>query len=238
MIRLFDKKIPVSPLFRGLTDFHCHILPGVDDGVKSEEESLSILDAYEKAGFSDVWFTPHVMDDTPNTTGYLKEVFDGFSAKYKGGLKLHLASENMIDGLFSNRLEKGDFLTIGDRFLLVETSCYTEAYDLEEKLSKIKEKGFSPVLAHPERYKYMTRDLYQHIYNSGVSFQLNLPALTGEFGADSKKRSAWLLENDLYSFVGSDLHGESGLKSLLDMKLPSRQYDMLEELIARYINNN
>ena len=94
-----SKKFGESGLFKGLTDWHSHILPGVDDGIRTEQESLALLDEYERAGIKEVWFTPHIMEDVPNTTSGLKEHFEEFTSRYKGNIRLHLAAENMLDTL-------------------------------------------------------------------------------------------------------------------------------------------
>ena len=72
---LFKKKIRLkdSGFFQGFIDWHCHLLPGVDDGVQTMEESLQILSFYEQLGVSEVWLTPHIMEDIPNTTEGLKD---------------------------------------------------------------------------------------------------------------------------------------------------------------------
>ena len=141
-------------LLEGITDWHCHLLPSVDDGVQTMEEALSILSAYEDAGISSIWLTPHVMEDFPNTTELLKRSFTELRNAYFGPVELHLAAEYMIDNLFMERLETNDLLPIGDdaRTLLVETSYFSAPLNFYSKLKTIKSKGYYPLLAHPERY--------------------------------------------------------------------------------------
>lgn len=90
----------------GFTDYHSHILPGVDDGVQTMDESLEILRLYEEQGIKSVWLTPHIMEDIPNTTAHLRDRFAELQAAYTGGVQLHLAAENMLDNLFEERLGK------------------------------------------------------------------------------------------------------------------------------------
>ena len=112
--------------FQGYADLHCHLLPGVDDGVKTMEGALVLLQRYAELGIRKVWITPHIMEDIPNETEFLKQRFQELKEKYQGPVELHLASENMIDNLFLVRLKKKDLLPIGDKqnHLLVETSLY------------------------------------------------------------------------------------------------------------------
>ena len=164
MFSFFKKKITIesSGILKGFTDFHSHILPGVDDGVKTMEETLKILSEYEKLGIEEVWCTPHIMEDIPNTTEKLKEQFQILLKNYDGPIKLNLAAEYMVDNLFAERLSKGDLLYIGNKQneLLIETSYYNPPLHFEAILDSIMSKGIYPVLAHPERYMYMNDNYY------------------------------------------------------------------------------
>ena len=113
-----------SGILKGMTDCHSHLLPGVDDGVGTLDESLRILDMMEKHGVRKVWLTPHIMEDIPNETVTLQEKFQELKRSYNGTLELALAAEYMMDNLFEERLEKDDLLPLeeGKRYLLVETS--------------------------------------------------------------------------------------------------------------------
>lgn len=95
----FSKKrtIAQSGILAGCTDHHSHILPGVDDGVESMDEALRILATYEAAGVKELWLTPHIMEDIPNTPDKLRARFAELTTRYKGNITLHLAAEYMID---------------------------------------------------------------------------------------------------------------------------------------------
>ena len=75
-----------SGFFQGFTDWHSHILPGVDDGVQTLEESLRVLEEYERLGVREVWLTPHIMEDIPNTTAHLRQRFEELQAAYSQGV--------------------------------------------------------------------------------------------------------------------------------------------------------
>lgn len=206
----FKKNISLrdSGIFRGFTDWHCHLLPGVDDGVQTMEESLQILSLYEELGISEVWLTPHIMEDMPNRTEDLKERFVELNAAYQGNITLHLAAENMLDNLFEERLAKNDLLPLGKdgKHLLVETSYFNPPMGLKNILLRIKAKGYYPVLAHPERYVYMDGNDYRQLKDMNVLFQLNLPGIVGMYGPDVKKKAEGLLKSGLYNLTGSDTH--------------------------------
>ena len=198
----------IATLLKGFTDHHSHILPGVDDGVKKMETSLKVLARYEALGFAEVWCTPHVMEDIPNTTAGLQARFAELTAAYQGPIKLHLAAEYMMDALFEERLQQDDLLTLGEagHHILVETSYFTPPMDMDGILRRIKQKGRYPVLAHPERYVYMDKQRYMALKAEGIRFQLNLSSLAGAYGAEAKEKSQWLLKKGFYDVAGSDLH--------------------------------
>lgn len=206
----FRKQVSLkdSDIFRGFTDWHCHLLPDVDDGVQTMQESLQVLSLYEELGISEVWLTPHIMEDMPNRTEDLKERFMELNAAYQGNITLLLAAENMLDNLFEERLAKNDLLPLGKegRHLLVETSYFNPPMGLNNILIRIKSKGYVPVLAHPERYVYMDTGDYRQLKEMNVMFQLNLSSIVGGYGTEVKKKAGWLLKNGFYGLTGSDTH--------------------------------
>lgn len=202
------KSLKDSGMFDGFTDWHSHILPGVDDGIQTMEDSIAVLRAYEDLGFKRVWLTPHIMEDYPNTTEGLKERFEELKKEWTGRLELRLASENMLDNLFEERLEKGDFLPIGEEgnHLLVETSYYTPPMGMDDLLEQVKGAGYFPVLAHPERYRYMEERDYEKYKDMGILFQMNFISLVGGYGETAKKKAEWLLSKGMVDLTGSDVH--------------------------------
>lgn len=210
-----------SGFFRGFTDWHSHILPGVDDGVQTMDEALQILAEYERLGVKEVWLTPHIMEDIPNTTEHLRERFAELQAAYQGNVALNLASENMLDNLFEDRLNKNDLLPIGKdgRHLLVETSYFNPPMGLQNILLRTKAKGYYPVLAHPERYLYMNESDYQKLKSMNIGFQLNQFSLLGMYGKEARRRSKLLHKQNMYDYTGTDIHRLTVLESALSFKI-------------------
>lgn len=212
----FHKKLTLEErgFFRDFIDWHCHILPGVDDGVQTTDEALQILAKYEQLGVKEVWLTPHIMEDMPNTTKHLRERFSELQVAYQGNVALNLASENMLDNLFEERLNKNDLLPIGKdgRHLLVETSYFNPPMGLHNILLRIKAKGYFPILAHPERYLYMTKSDYQQLKSMNIQFQLNQFSLLCLYGKEVRKRALMLQKLRMYDYVGTDLHRLNTLK--------------------------
>ena len=209
-----------SGILRGMTDYHSHLLPGVDDGAQTVEESLEILRLYEQLGIREVWFTPHIMEDIPNTTAGLRSRFEQFQKRYTGNIRLHLAAEYMLDNLFKERFAHRDLLPIGEEgnHLLVETSYFNPPMDLYGMIEKIKSAGFIPVLAHPERYTYMGEKEYHRLKEAGVMFQSNLPSLVGAYGASVKKKVEELHSKAMINLYGTDTHTLSSFNRILSFR--------------------
>lgn len=201
-----------SGVLQGATDRHCHILYGVDDGAKILEDALAVLAYDEEIGISEVWCTPHVMEDVPNTTEALKQRFAELQAAYQGPIELHLAAEYMLDTLFEERFNAGDLLTMEDDTLLVETSTWNPPADMTGTLRKIQKAGYRPLLAHPERYRYLTDPGYERLHKMGIHFQLNLGSLVGYYGETAMRKAHELLEKGWYSEIGSDCHRLATIK--------------------------
>lgn len=313
-----DNTVQGTDIFSGFTDWHCHILPGVDDGVQTMEEALDILDQYEEWGVRQVWLTPHIMEDIPNETQSLRERFAELQQAYVahrlerlqageiagqagneayddagndgregagndgrvthdqigghagndgregagndgrvtpdqiGGhtgnkgwghtgndgpadfdehgrpvlpkpVQLHLAAENMMDNLFEERLEKNDLLPIGPKgdHLLVETSYFNPPMHLYDILLAVREAGYQPILAHPERYVYMEMRDYERLHGLGIKFQLNLFSQTGRYGRHVIKKMEQLQQRHYYSYVGTDLHRIAMLGDVEQLRLRS-----------------
>ena len=211
------RSLEEAGILRGWTDWHSHILPGVDDGIRTQEQSRKVLAFYAEAGVTDVWLTPHVMEDIPNTPAALKERFSVLKSAYAGPVRLHLAAEHMLDNLFLERFEAGELLPLGPegKHLLVETSYFNPPMDLWDILERIRARGLQPVLAHPERYVYMEGKDYQRLKEMQVLFQLNLLSLAGLYGPGAARRAEILLEAGMYDLCGSDLHRLGAVREAL-----------------------
>lgn len=219
--KLFSKesKIKKSGLLDKKSDVHSHILYGVDDGVQQLEESLQILRELENLGIETLWCTPHIMEDIPNQTNFLQERFLQLEQAYKGKIQLHLAAEYMIDTVFNKRLLDKDLLPHGElkNHLLVETSYFNPPLNLDQTLKDIYSTGYYPLLAHPERYAYMTEEDYSKLKAEGIRFQLNLLSLKGMYGKMAQKKAEWILSKGFYDQVGSDIHSISQIHALNDL---------------------
>ena len=230
MFGLFHKKRSASDalLLKGGADRHSHILPGVDDGIRTMEDALETLSYLESQGLAELWLTPHIMEDVPNRTEDLRARFAELQAAYKGPVRLFLSAENMMDNLFAERLAKRDLLLHGEDSVLVETSTVAPPIDLWDMFGQMMSAGYRPLLAHPERYRYMSRKDYEKAHLLGVRFQLNLPSVVGAYGEEVRRRAVWLLGRGWYSMIGSDCHRLHALMRVCEAPVLDRR--TLEQL--------
>lgn len=224
---LFKKKRPALPVE---TDIHCHIVPGVDDGSPDAETSGLLLERMAAMGFKRVFASPHVTQDTfentPETlSGPMKELEQEI-AKRGIDIELHRHAEYRLDEFFLKQKKAGNLTPMPGDIILVENSFSQEPYELDNVLFDLKMEGYSPVLAHPERYMYYSQvnpDRYRDLHDSGVMFQINLLSLAGRYGRTVRATALELLEEGMVDFLGTDIHRESHVK-LIEEYLESRNF--------------
>ena len=221
-------KVSDSGLLQGYIDYHSHLLPGVDDGVQKFAVTKELLNLMQQHGVREILFTPHVMEDMPNTPEKLHELFESLDfSEYN--IKISLSAENMLDGFFS--LDRAKQLPLIQNKILVETSYFTPPYNFNEILKNILSSGMYPVLAHPCRYEYMEEKDYEKLREERIIFQLNVPALCGLYGSNVQKKAMWLLAHDFYSITGTDTHSLKQYKYFLESKMPRKCFKQLEKLL-------
>lgn len=208
---------PKVPLL--YVDIHSHLIPAIDDGSKSMEESILFLKKLESLGYKKVITTPHIMLDTYNNTK--KSVLEGLytlqeeSKRQDISLLIEAAAEYYLDEGLLPLIQKKEILLIADKYLLFETSYVHRPIQLEAVISEILSLGYIPLLAHPERYRYIDDPKEFHILKDlGVEFQVNLNSFTGYYGSHAKKHSHYLSKEGLINFLGSDTHNIKQLENL------------------------
>jgi len=221
MISFFRNKKNIDSRIEILeTDIHSHIIPGIDDGSKSMDESIALLKEFEKFGYKKLITTPHIMDKAYNNS---KESILFNLEKLKDECKreniniiLEAAAEYYVDEGFLALLEKGELLAIDDEYILFETSYIHRPVDLESVIYNIIMAGYKPLFAHPERYKYIKNPEkeFSELKEQGALFQVNLNSFTGYYGKQAKSHAMYLHESSMISFLGSDVHNQSHILSL------------------------
>lgn len=219
----FKKNLRSAGLLKGAVDRHSHILYGLDDGVRGLDSALSILSFLEDCGVSELWLTPHVMEDCPNTTAGIKKRYGELCKAYGGSIRLHIAAEYMLDPLFLKRLEEGDLLCMEDNTVLVENSVWRPSMDWLYMLEQLRSKGYHILLAHPERYSFLSESELGSLKSMDVRLQLNYGSLTGHYGRQVKARALEFLERGLYSCIGSDCHRHTIIMDQYSRKVLNRE---------------
>ena len=214
------------------TDIHSHLIPGIDDGAKTLEESITLLRTLQAFGYRRVVTTPHVMVDSyrNSTESILKglEILRHRAQQEGIALEIYAAAEYYMDEELNRRLQTGDLLTVED-YLLFETSYYVEPLNLTEVVYEIIAKGYRPLLAHPERYRYVQdfEGFYGSLRRLGVAFQVNINSLGGHYGRNAEQKAYWLMKQGWIDFLGSDLHHRhqaTNLESVIEKGLIQEAY--------------
>lgn len=239
----FTKKYFIADLLEGLTDMHCHILPNIDDGSKDNAMSLEMLKQYSELGYTSVIATPHIMNGFyDNTAVGITEAFIEFQSFIaENGYKNFVtsaAAEYMIDGGFDDLIEKKEFLPVTGNKVLVEMSYLQPPFNVTEQLFQLQLKGFEPILAHPERYPYLSNIAsVLEFKNKGCRLQLNLLSLGGHYGKDATRQAFSLLENGHFDYLATDAHHPGHFNVLKRITIPKKTLEYFESLVVRTNEN-
>ena len=193
-------------------DIHSHLIPGIDDGPKDMEKSLTILKEMEELGYKKMIITPHIISDLyPNNHESIEKGLEVLrSAAKEAGLNIELeaAAEYYLDDAFLHYLKQDNIMTVADKYLLCETSLLVKPLQFDEMIFQAEIAGFKVILAHPERYTYITdwEREYQELKEKGILFQVNINSFAGYYGKDAQKKALYLSEAGMIDFLGSDLH--------------------------------
>ncbi|MCB9082600.1 MAG: hypothetical protein H6555_12915 [Lewinellaceae bacterium] len=234
MLRNFFQRSPPHSDFSSLgTDFHSHLLPGIDDGAKTLDDSLTLLEGLRQLGYRKVITTPHIhWEYYPNSRAIIQaKLAEVQAAVTQAGLDIELgaAAEYYLDEHFAELLERNELMPVFDNFVLVEMSFFGKPPQLEQYLFRLQTKGYRPILAHPERYGFLHQDFaeYRRLKTMGCKFQLNLLALTEHYEASVRKAADRLLREGLIDYLGTDLHHQRHLDALREGLAGKRMQRML-----------
>lgn len=239
---LFDflkhKPKEARPIFESLgTDMHCHLVPMVDDGSKSMDESMACLRVMRAAGFENIICTPHFQFPRfPNEENDIRRFFTNLQKDISAhggvdGLKLAgVGGEYRIDSGFQDRIDKNKFLLVADKYLLVEFSLHQQVMGLDEILFDLQMKGFDIILAHPERYPYYSAQSsrLEHFKEMGILFQINILSLSGFYGEGPRQKAFQFVENGWAELMGTDMHNTLYAQALIDASHDRKIEKLLE----------
>ena len=233
---LFKKKsLELFDLSKIGIDMHSHLIPGIDDGSRSMDETIAMLAKFESLGYKKIITTPHIMQEVyPNTSEIinqgLKQVQE--TAKSLGlSIEIEAAAEYYFDDHLIELIKHKDILSFGQNYVLVEFSFHTPPIFEDQLFFEMQMAKYKPVLAHFERYPYFhdSLDKAKEYRNKGVNIQVNLNSLTGHYGPQVRKQAEKLIDANLVDFVGSDCHRMQHLM-MLEEHLSNPYFHKLEKL--------
>lgn len=211
---IFKKKLDLEPINLGVleVDMHSHLIPGIDDGSKTMDETIAMLAKFESLGYRKIITTPHILSDYYKNTPEI--ILAGLDKVRETAQKLNLsieieaAAEYYFDENFIEQIKNKNLLTFGDNYVLLEFAFMDEPSNTDSLFFDLQSNGYQPVLAHFERYTYWHGSIDKAIEfrDRGVKIQMNLNSLTGHYGPEVKKQAQALVDAKIIDFAGSDCH--------------------------------
>lgn len=211
-LRFSKKDLPEFDFSSLKVDMHSHLIPGIDDGSNSMEETLAMLRKFKEMGFSKVITTPHIkLGSFENTSEIIQQgAHEVKQAILENNLDIHFeaAAEYYFDFSLMEKIEKNDILSFSDGHVLVEYSFHQRPMGYKEMIFALQMKGYKPILAHFERYPYYHNSVEkaEQLRDRGVKIQLNLLSLFGHYGPAIQKQAELLIKEKQVDLVASDCH--------------------------------
>lgn len=234
IFNLFKSKPTLKDLIpEGFVDIHSHVLPCVDDGAKNIKESVDLIEKMNEMGFAKIIATPHTYPGLyENNKKSILSSYNSIKNKLDKSINIDFASEYLIDINLINEKNIKELLCLKDKYLLLELSYLGAPLNLFEIIFQLIHKGYYPIIAHPERYRYLHNDFQNFIKlrRVGCKFQINLLSCIGYYGNDIMKFTDKLLEKNMVDFVGSDIHNKKHV-DLFDKKIKVKNIAKLEQAI-------
>jgi protein-tyrosine phosphatase len=191
-------------------DMHSHVLPGIDDGAQTPEDSIVLIKKMMELGIRKIIATPHIMADYyRNDAISINNALDILKAELQRqeiDIEIEAAAEHYYDETFEARIDRDELMLMGGKYVLFELPFISKPPTLFVAIQKLKNKGYQPILAHPERYPYLTLEEFKTIHDWGCLFQLNIISLAGYYGRETKKIAETLVDHNLIDFTSSDMH--------------------------------
>ena len=220
---LFGKKTQTAPpLDYGVLkcDVHSHFIPGIDDGAPTIEASLELLQAMYDLGYRKVVTTPHSMADgyknpPEGILGGLEKLRRAVQ-EAKLPMEVDAAAEYYLDHALQEKVAAQKVLTFGTDMVLFELPFISEPAVLLSMVFEMQTQGYTPVLAHPERYQFWHNNMeaMEKLKDRNVLFQLNIIALGGAYGPGTQKAAERIVDKGWYDLVGSDCHSMKHIEAM------------------------
>lgn len=228
-----------------MIDIHCHVLPGIDDGSQSLEESLMILEDMAAHGFTEIICTPHYIADSQyaasNVIKSAKLNALQAAANEKGiNIKLHLGNEAYITEEMAKLIKQQQIHPLAKNYILFELPMSGAVNSLQDYCHNLRCEGYNLILAHPERYITIQKNpqIAIELHKKGVEFQSNFGSMTGKYGKHAEKTLKFLLKNDVIDYFGTDVHhSDSEILEKIDKSIKKITKIIGQEKFASILQN-
>ena len=229
-----------------MIDIHTHILPSLDDGPKTIEESIELCKIAANDGIKTIVATPHSKDGayeakSDDTLRKVKEL----NLKLKEiqlDLEILPGAEVHINERLVEYIKNGEVLTInnGRKFLLLELPFFFVPPITDELISNLRSIGIVSIISHAERItKFQkTPKILDQLVKSGTLIQITAQSLTGDFGSRERKCAEWLLKHEMVHFIASDVHSLTGRPPILSKALERAAKIIGEEKARALVSHN
>lgn len=205
-----------------MIDIHCHILPNVDDGSESLEESITMAKIAESEGITKIVNTSHCHFDFKYKKGNeLKLELEKFNQVLKEeniNIEVLLGNELYYTSDLIERFDELDFFSMNNsKYILMEFSPINFPKNIEDVIYEIKIRGYIPIIAHAERYKQVQEDvnIVLDCIKEGALIQVNASSILGKNGEKAEDTSKKLLDNNMVHFVATDAHSSNRRRPLI-----------------------
>jgi len=214
---------------------HSHLIPNIDDGAKSLEDSMNLISSFVEFGYKKLVTTPHIMSDyyrnNAQNIGAGKVLIQNEIKNLGLNIQFEAAAEYYLDGDFHEKIGKEKLLTFGDNYLLFELPFVSEPSMFNDTVFRLQTSGYKAILAHPERYSFWhkTKEKFEELYDRGVILQLNITSLSGTYGPEVKKIAEWLIDKEMIGLIGSDCHHTGHIQLLEDLRVNPYLHKLIEK---------
>lgn len=205
-----------------MIDLHCHIIPAIDDGSASIEESIKIAKEAKKSGFTHIFCTSHFMEEEYILKEENEKLLNNLREELKKNsidITLYNGNEVYISTEITNWIRESKFQTLNNsRYILIELPMTTKFPRINEIIFEILVKEYIPIIAHPERYNFVQEDPNSLIsfIEQGALFQMNYGSIIGNYGKKAEKTATILLKNNMIHFFGTDNHRKNSIYTEMD----------------------
>lgn len=227
-----------------MKDIHNHILYNVDDGPNSYQKSIEILNNLEQRGVTDIVATPHYIIGTNYNSDNKKKLELLNKLKRETNINLYIGNEVYLDANILDYIKNKEISTINNsRYLLVELPLNDKLECANEIIFELRNNDIVPILAHPERYHYLTINDFKMFIDQGCLFQGNITSLLGKYGKNAMHNLKLLLKKRMIHVLGTDTHLTSNidiekcLKTIKQIVDEDMYLDLLERNFDKIIND-